>query len=665
MLDSRRVGAAALLLLPAALMTYFAFNAGGFAPGAPAYAAMLLCVVLLLRSVTAGNPFEGFGGAAGVAVTMLALFTVLTLLSEAWSHAPGRAFVEFGRTLLYLLVLVLFGSIAHSRERLVRMLRSVAVGVVAVCGCALITRVLPHVWPTAPEIATNRLSFPVTYWNALGLLASLGIVLCAHFSSDRDEPPAARVMASAAIPILATTMFFTFSRGAIAVCLIALVTYALLGRPRLLLSALLATVPATAVALAFAYDAGLLATPTPTTAAAVIQGHRVAIAVAASSLAAAVLRALLVRWLDGRLERVVALVHLPRRALRMVWASAAVAAATVAVAFNGTIAHEYHRFLSANAPGTAADLRTRLIDPGNNGRIDMWRVGWHQFTLAPLLGHGAGTFQNTWAAHRPTGDFVLDAHSLYVETLDELGIVGFLLLAGVILIVLVRAAARIHGPSRPLFAAVFALLLAWGIHTGVDWDWEMPVLTVLFFALGGFVISRPLERRGVGVETQPPARHAAAPYTRTLVGLGCLLLGAAPTYLWLSQRRLDDAALAFSQGNCRAAARSAASSISVLGIRPEPYEILSYCDIRAGRPRLAIAMIDKAISLDPDNWNYVYGLALMRAAAGLDPRAAARQALSLDPREPLVQDAWKTFSTDAPSQWQKDGMAIASRFTSL
>ena len=68
LVDARRVAFAALLSLPAALTAYFAFNSGGFHPGPPAYAAIVLCVVLLLRVALAGNPFEGFSVPLAVAI---------------------------------------------------------------------------------------------------------------------------------------------------------------------------------------------------------------------------------------------------------------------------------------------------------------------------------------------------------------------------------------------------------------------------------------------------------------------------------------------------------------------------------------------------------------------------------------------------------------------
>jgi O-antigen ligase len=537
------------------------------------------------------------------------------------------------------------------------MLRTLAAAIIVVCACGLITRVLPNVWHTSSDIANERLSFPVTYWNALGLLAMLGIVLCIHFSSEAREHWASRILGAAAVPVLATTLFFTFSRGAIATGVIAIVTYMLLGRPRALLSFLIAAVPTTGIALKFAYDANLLATPNPTVPAAVQQGHHVAIAVAACAVGAALLRAILCRWMDERLVSFSLAPETARKVRRRGWTSLGAAALILVVALNGTIIHQYHRFVRPAPPGSTSDLRTRLTDPGNNGRIEMWQVAWHQFKANPVVGKGAGTFADTFAQHRPTTDVVHDAHSIYMETLNELGIVGLVLLLTAIITVLARTAARARGPGRPLYAALFAVLLAWAIHAGIDWDWEMPVLTFVFFALGGFALSRPLAESG--------PQWGLAPRARTFLGLGCALLVVAPAYVWLSQRKLDDARFAFAARNCPGATRGALSSISILGVRAESYEILGYCDIRQGTPALAVRMIDKAISLDPNNWNYHYDLALARAAAGLDPRNAARDALSLNPLDPLAQSEWKTFRHGGPAQWEIEGKALADQFTTL
>jgi O-antigen ligase len=653
---------AALLLLPGGLVVYFAFNSGGFHPGAPAYVAIILCLVLVGRLAFSSAPFAGISRLWLLATAAFAAFALLTLLSGAWSHAPGVARVEFDLPLVYLLTMLVFGSIPRTRPRLRWMLRGFATAAVVVCGAGLITRTLPHVWPTTPTIVNNRLSFPITYWNVLGLLAALGIVLCVHLSSDLREPRVSRVLGAGAVPILASTLLFTFSRGAMATCIVALVAYSLIGRPRGLLSSVLAAGPAAAIAVKVAYDANLLATLDPTTAGAVAQGRHVATVVVLCAVGASLLRAVLALVLDEPLRGI----HLPAHVRAPVawtgWGAIAAAAVIAAVALNGTITREYHRFLHPSLADNPADTRARLSDPSNTGRLDQWKVAWHQFERRPVFGQGAGMFANTWARRRPTPLFVVDAHSLYLETLDELGGIGLVLLLIPMVTVLARVASRARGRGRPLYGAVFAVLLGWALHAGVDWDWEMPVVTVVFFALGGFVLARRGHPDG---RPRPDPRLPTGWPSRAAVGIACALVAVLPAFTWLSQRKLDDAAYAFSHGNCEAARQAALSSISILGNRPQPYEIVSYCDVRLGMPQAALASIRNALALDPNDWNYHYDLAVMQAAAGQDPRAAARQALSMDPREPLVQQEWVIFRTGNRARWRSTARNIANSFSSL
>lgn len=666
MLEARRVSAAALLLLPGGLVSYFAFHSGGFYPGPSAYVAMLLCLVLAVRVMAAQTPFAGLSPSLLVAVGSLALYSVWTLVSGAWSHAPGEARVEFDLPLVYALAMLLLGSVQRTRSRLKWVLRSLAVASTIVCTCGLITRLLPHLWPTSPEIANNRLSFPVTYWNVLGLVAALGIVLCLHFSSELHEPGPRRVVAAAAIPILATTLYFTFSRGAIASCVIAVLAYVLIGRPRGILSSLVAIVPPTAVAIKDAYGANLLATPDPTTAGAVVQGHRVAIAVVGCVLGAALLRTVLVFSLDRGLRGFALPPQLRRRTARTAWASLATITLVAVVALNGTLSNEYHRFVHPTAGSNPQDLRARLTDPSNNGRLEYWRVAWQQFKTRPLAGQGAGTYQEAWTKYRRVDYPVLDAHSLYLETLGELGIVGLALLLTTIVTVLVRVVARARGSGRALYAAVFAVLLAYAIHAGVDWDWEMPVVTIIFFALGGFALARrPHEPAHSASRAPVGTRWRGGWAIRSALAAACILVGLLPGYVWLSQRKLDAASYAFSQGDCVTARGDALSAISILGNRAEPYELASYCDLRLGMNQAALAAMNKAVSLDPNNWNYRYGLVLMRAATGLDPRQAAREALALNPRDSDVQEAWQTFGLGKPAQWKAQATSLADSFDAL
>jgi hypothetical protein len=79
-----------------------------------------------------------------------------------------------------------------------------------------------------------------------------------------------------------------------------------------------------------------------------------------------------------------------------------------------------------------------------------------------------------------------------------------------------------------------------------------------------------------------------------------------------------------------------------------------YCDVRLGVSRLGVQAMENAISRDPGNWEYHYGLALVRGAAGLDPRPAVRRALELNPRSGMVIRAVRRFTeAEGPREWRQ------------
>ena len=160
-------------LLPGACVVLLAFQAGGFYPDSWAPIAAVGAIALALRVVTIDRPFAGFSVWSGVAAGGFALFGAWVLLSAGWSHAPGRALIEYVRLLAYLMVFVVCASLAPRERRLSWAIRGVVVAIAAVCVCALITRLRPDLWD-APGVQLSRLDYPITYWNGLGLLAGVG-----------------------------------------------------------------------------------------------------------------------------------------------------------------------------------------------------------------------------------------------------------------------------------------------------------------------------------------------------------------------------------------------------------------------------------------------------------------------------------------------------------
>jgi O-Antigen ligase len=560
--------------------------------------------------------------------------------------------------LVYLSALVLFGLSVRTTIQLRWLVVAFTAGIAVVCAVAVTSRLLPDVWPVRPNLADSRLSYPITYWNALGLLASLGIVLSLQMATQARGPRAVRALGAAAVPLLATTSYFTFSRGAILVAVLGVVVYLALARPAGALSGLIAIVPPTAIAVGVAYHADRLATTHPTTPAAVAQGNRVAWVLAACTLAAGILRVGLL-GLDDRAPRIS-----PPRVSRGVVAAiaagtiAALVAVALAVGAAAWIGRQYDRFANASPVSEPRDLRTRLTQVSSTGRVQLWDVASHEFSTAPIIGQGAGTFELAWERERPFPATDVNAHSLYVEVLEELGLVGFLLLATTLAAILVGLAVRIRGEARALYAAVFAAALMWALHAGFDWDWQMPAATLSFFALGAAAIAAERsEARIPSAGTWIPIRLAAA--------VPIVLLCAFPFKVVDSQASLDRADRAFASRDCAAASGEARTSIAALGARPEPYELLGYCAIRAGHPQSAIVDMQQAIDRDPDNWNFHYGLGLARAAAGIDPVAELRGAHRLDPREPLIRQALRRLTAGGAQASQRRASQLARAFTSL
>lgn len=631
-------------LAPAALTLYLAFQSGGFFPGATSLAAVEVAIAGALWLALARRPFEGLSVPLLVAAVALGGLAAWTLLSSSWSDSVARALPEYSRALLYALTLVLFGLLPFDARRIRWMVYGLAAAIVAICAAALTARLLPHAIFDPTLVHEHRLGYPLTYWNALGILSCVGVVLCAHLACGTRDSRVTRVLGAAAMPLLGLTLFYTLSRGGTWAAVGALVVYAVVGRPRALLSGAIATIPTTLIVLAVASPVGSVADGYP--AATVSAGKHVALALAACMLGAALLRAGLLP-LDSWLLRA----RLPDRARRPVLAGAAALALALVLAA-GTAANapevvgtKYHEFTDrANTSPGAGE--SRLLSARLDGRFDLWHVALDSYRENRFHGTGAGTYAEIWNRDRPNAAQVLNAHSLYLEVLGELGLVGLVLLVIAVASILGAFAYRARGPDRALFAALLAAGLAWAIHAGVDWDWQMPAVTLWFFALGGAALARSQRRHG------GHGRDIRNAIIRVGGVVACLGLAILPARVALSQAQLNSAIGAMDAGNCRQARDDAHSSLSAVSQRPAPYTVIAFCDMDEGHYSGAVAAMEQALRRDPGNWELHYGLAVARAGAGLDPRGAARTAARLNPHSAIAQSGPRHFRGRNPAAWR-------------
>ena len=128
------------------------------------------------------------------------------------------------RLLLYLGFLI--AAIALVRGPLMRRLLEpvLVLGAFVVVGYGLSERMLPKVIDLASSgTAVGRLEQPLTYWNAEGLLAAVGLVLAVHIAGDPVRERAVRAAAAAAAVLLGLGVYLTYARGALAAAAVGLV----------------------------------------------------------------------------------------------------------------------------------------------------------------------------------------------------------------------------------------------------------------------------------------------------------------------------------------------------------------------------------------------------------------------------------------------------------
>ncbi|MGI8596940.1 MAG: O-antigen ligase family protein [Thermoleophilaceae bacterium] len=648
------IARALLVALPAVLLVYLSFSSGGFYPLTIAMVGILLGLALVVRATVAPRPLEGFGLAVTVALGAFGLLGAWMLASTLWGAASFRAILEFDRLLLYLLGAALTGSIAWRVVERRCMVWLTVAGSLGVCLLGLASRLVSNVWTVEDgDFATGPLAYPLGYTNALGIFAGLGLVLAFYLTTDERGPRVVRVLGAAAMPALAATLLLTFSRGGILFTGFALVIYVVLGRPRGLIGGLLGALVPTLYALSATYGADLISPGLPATPAAVAQAHDLVVALVLATLAGAVLRAasLLV---DAPLARV----RVGRRTRMAVFGAAGALAVTgvlaVFLSFDvlGVAAQQYDRLVNGIEPATVTP-QERLTAPGASGRFEEWGVAWREFRARPGLGSGAGTYQAVWAQERPVPRELRDAHSLYFEVASELGAVGLVLTLLAIGSIAVGLAARCRGPERALYGALLAAWLGWAGHAGIDWDWEVPAITmpVLLLATAGLA-ARPERGLARGHRSGSPVR-----LTRVLVGVGVLTLLVTPALVAVSQVRLESSLRAWKQGDCPRTIDDALGSLDAMPVRTEPFELIAYCDSRFALNDLAEGAMQSALARDRRSWDLWYGLALVHGAGRRDPRPAMAEAVRLNPLEPMTIEGSRMFRTDDPGEWQRRALS--------
>jgi O-antigen ligase len=123
-----------------------------------------------------------------------------------------------------------------------------------------------------------------------------------------------------------------------------------------------------------------------------------------------------------------------------------------------------------------------------SNRYQYWRVALRAFSDEPLRGVGAGGWAVYWLRYRTVAEGAQDAHSLPLQTAAELGVVGLGLL-GAFLGGIAYGARAAHRVASRLAAGPLAGFVVWVAHAPLDWDWEMPAVTLIALVLAGALLA--------------------------------------------------------------------------------------------------------------------------------------------------------------------------------
>lgn len=622
--------------VPALLVIYLALSNGGFDPISRAEVGIV--VWWLVLAGTAINLLPAAGGTRGgrVLLAIAVAFAGWTALALTWTESDERTATELARVSGYVAVFALaLGVQGTGRWR--QVLHGVTFGVVAVCVLAVLQRMEPSWFPEqrAGEYLVgikieSRLAYPLNYPSGLGALTAIALPLALGATASA-RTIAGQALAGAAIPVAALALWLTSSGLSVPAVVLALLVFIVLAPDRVpKLATLLVAGAASAILFAAVgerpqLDDGLT---TPT---ALEQGDELLVITLLVCAGVGLVQAAISVW--AQRARRPRWMRVPRRAAAIATATIAVAGIGIGLAAGGLdqISDEWDDIKSrgAGVDPHSASRGAQILDFSGSGRYDQWNAAIDASETDSLKGIGPGTFALWWEREGYYEAFVRDAHSLYLETLGELGIIGLLLVvalvAGILSIGAVRAW-RAPPELRIGIAAATAGCVAFAAAALVDWVWELGVLPVTFFALAAVAVAGGASvDRGRAAVRRPPwwRRHGGRVAVSVLAVCGIAVI-AQPLWGALELERSYDAG---GRRDFEAALEHARNASDVQPYAATPYlqQALLLAYEPPGDLRAAADAARAATEREETNWFTWYVLAKIEETRGRDSAAAAAQ----------------------------------------
>ena len=631
---------------PLALILGLALAGGGYflSDRHIAGLAVWLILVALLAlgaagKATLGRPFYWATGLIGG----LALFSAF---SSLWSGSMELSVIEADRVFVYLGFFLAAFLIAQTDQRRQRFAEGIGIALIGAALLALASRLLPHVFHLGAGPGSGpRTGYPFGYWNANGLAFGTGVAFCL-WMSRRAIGEWARRLAVGAVPVLLLGLYFTYSRGGLLGLLVACLCLLVLSHDRLWMLAALAIGAVGALPAVLEVQASRSLADNHADPAAIDQGVTVLLILVAGIVLSLVLFALLrrIERRGGALTGRAVELSRDRRVLKGIGIAAALLAIGAAIAVGG---RAWDQFSSPDQQFPANPAQHFSQISGAN-RHEYWRVAIDSWEEDPIAGHGAGTYRFAWDQLRHITLPVLNAHSLYLQAFQELGVIGGLLtlaLVGVLLWTGFAAWRAASGPRRELHAVLFAACLAFAVGAAIDWFWEIAGIGAIFFLSAGALVAArcvQLARERAGSDGNGPGERRR--FGLTVGGLALAwVVALALIGPLLVDRELDSSKAAAASGNLPAAVDHAETARSIEPWAATPYVELGVLAESQGEYELAAQRISQAIEREEGNWQLYYVRARIEHKAGDDAAASAdlEEARRLNPEEKCLEEGFE------------------------
>lgn len=633
------VSASATPVAVAGVTFWVAFDGGTY--DLPSRNSLAIAAWWLLAVAVAARlwPRASLPAAGFAAASLLAAFALLCLAAAAWAASAERAVDEAGRALLYL-GLFLVALLGARRGDAARWANGLLLGIGATALLALASRCFPEVFGVDEALeflpsASHRLSYPLDYWNGLAILTALAFPLALRVAYTA-RTVWVQALAVAPVPALAGVVYLTSSRGGVIAAAAGLVAFVVLVDRRWRAAGAAAIAVAGSAASIAVLHVRTELVNQPGTAAAESQGASAALLVVVICMLSAGAYVLGERYAGPRLR-------LGRGAGRL-----ALAAGLLLVVVGAAASHPVERFeefkrapvdLSNPQQPGANPHQEHLLSAAGTGRWQQWSAALDAFEAKPLGGHGPGSYEAWWAQHGSVRGYVRDGHSFYLETLAELGVLGLVLVLGLFGLTLAVAARRLFSSrddGRATIAALAAAFVAYVLAAGIDWMWEMTVVSAVAVTAMGLLTGPATVFDG---SERPPPRLRAWP--RRLGTAACVAAAALVIYFeaapLLADFRLADSKAAAESGRLEEAYRAARAAHDIEPWAASPYLQLALVQERRGQVQRARTFIGEALDRDDSDWRLWLVSARLAVADGDIAGAVAslRRAAELNPRSPL------------------------------